>query len=63
MRDERLVAPVHRWVVGAKPRDGRIAGHLNGDRLDDRKVKRRFATAAEPSANVRVHAASGHRGV
>ena len=63
MWDERLVTPVHRWVVGAKPRDGRIVDRVNGDRLDDRKINLRFVTAAESSANVKVHAGSDYRGV
>ena len=63
MWDDKLVILVHRWVVGAKPRDGRIVDHVNGDRLDDRMINLRFVTAAESSANVKVHAASGYRGV
>ena len=63
MWDDKLVTLVHRWVAGAKPRDGRIVNHVNGDRLDDRKLSLRFVTAAESSANVKVHAASGYRGV
>jgi hypothetical protein len=46
MWDEKLVSWVHRWVVGAKPRDGRIVDHLDGDRLDERKLNLRFVTAA-----------------
>lgn len=63
MWDDDLVTLVHRWVAGAKPRDGRIVDHFNGDRLDDRRANLRFVTAAESSANVKVHAASGYRGV
>jgi hypothetical protein len=33
MWDEELVTLVHRWVMGAKRRDGRIVDHFNGDRL------------------------------
>lgn len=61
MWDEKLVTLVHRWVVGAKPRDGRIVDNVNGNRLDDRRLNLRFVTAAESSANVKVHAASGFR--
>ena len=61
--DDKLVTLVHRWVVGAKPRDGRIVDHLNGDRLNDRKLNLPFVTAAKSSANVKVHAASGYRGM
>ena len=63
MWDEEFVTLVHRWVVGAKRRDGRIVDRVNGDRLEDRKINLRFVTAAEFSANVKVHAASGYRGV
>lgn len=63
MWDDKLVTLVHRWVVGAKPRDGRIVDHLNGDRLNDRRLNLPFVTAAESSANVKVPAASGYRGV
>lgn len=58
----KLVTLVHCWM-GAKPRDGRIVDHLNGDRLDDRSLNLRFVTAAESRANVKVHASSGFRGV
>jgi hypothetical protein len=54
MWDEKLVTLVHRWVAGAKPKDGRIVDHINRDRLDDRKVNLRFVTASESSANVKV---------
>ena len=63
MWNDKLVTLAHRWVVGAKPRDGRIVDRVNGDRLDDRKINLPFVTAAESSANVEVHAASGYRGV
>lgn len=63
MWDEKLVTRVRRWVLGAKPRDGRIVDHVNGVRLDDRKVNLRFVTAAESSANVKARGISGFRGV
>jgi hypothetical protein len=50
-------------VSSSKPRDGRNAGHLNGDRLNDRRLYLPFVTAAESSANLKVHAASGYRGM
>ena len=39
MWDDKLVTLVHRWVAGAKPRDGRIVDHLNGDRLERPKAQ------------------------
>ena len=38
MWDDKYVTLVHHWVMGAKPKDGRIVDHLNGERLDDRRV-------------------------
>ena len=38
MWDDKYVTLVHRWVMGAKPKDGRIVDHLNGERLDDRRT-------------------------
>lgn len=58
-----MVILVHRWVMGATRRDGRIVDHVNGRPLDCRKANLRFVTAAESSANTKVRAASGFRGV
>ena len=54
---------LHRWVMGATRYDGQIVDHINGNRLDCRKVNLRFVTASESSANVKGRAASGFRGV
>ena len=43
MRDDTLVL---RRVMGTKPRDARSAGHVNGDRLDDRRLNLRLVTAS-----------------
>lgn len=61
--DAGMVILVHRWVMGAERRDGKIVDHVNGRPLDCRKANLRFVTAAESSANVKVRAASGFRGV
>jgi hypothetical protein len=57
------VTLVHRWVMGARHRDGKIVDHINGNRLDCRKVNLRIVTASESSSNVKGRAGSGYRGV
>jgi HNH endonuclease len=63
MRDDTRVTLVHSRVMGTKPRDAGSVDHVNGDRLDDRRLNLRFVTAAEYSADVKIRAASGYRGV
>ena len=63
MWDDKLVTLVHRRVMGAKSRDGRIVDHVNGDRLDDHQANLGFVTAAESSASDKGRASSGFRGL
>ena len=61
--DKPHMVVLHRWVMGAVLRDGKIVDHINGNRLDNRKVNLRFVTASESSSNTSVAARSGYRGV
>jgi hypothetical protein len=63
MFDVGRVTLVHRWVMGARHRDGKIIDHINGNRLDCRKVNLRIVTASESSSNVKARSRSGYRGV
>lgn len=58
------VVLLHRWLLGITDAGRDVIGdHINGDRLDNRRMNLRVVTAAESSANVRASGASGHRGV
>jgi hypothetical protein len=54
MWDEKLVILVHRWVMGAKPRDSLIVDHVNGDRLDERKVDKLWMRGTPERGNRRA---------
>src|SRR5260370_39738820 len=61
--DEKHVTLVHRWVMGAKLRDGRLVDHQDGDTLNNLRENLRFVTASESSSNVRARGSSGILGV
>ena len=57
------VSLVHRWVMGAKPRDGKIVDHINGNKLDNRRSNLRIVDASGSSQNVSGRGRSRFRGV
>lgn len=61
--DNKHVMLVHRWVMGAELRDGRIVDHINRNRLDNRKSNLRFVNPSESSSNKAAYGISGYRGV
>jgi hypothetical protein len=63
MREAGYVVPVHRFVMGCKPHDGKIVDHINRCRLDNQKCNLRFVNASESSSNVEHHPISKFRGV
>lgn len=55
---------LHRYLMGLQPGDPREVDHINGDKLDNRRVNLRIVTRAENAQNLAVHpGASSHRGV
>jgi hypothetical protein len=54
---------LHRWLLGLERGDKRMADHINGNRLDNRRSNLRVVTPSESSSNVRGRASSGFRGV
>jgi len=55
---------LHRWLMGATARDGRLVDHADRDKLNNqRRTNLEFVTPAESSANVAARARSGYRGV
>ena len=45
------VVSLHRFVMGAKPGDGKMIDHINRDPLDNRRENLRFCTASENMQN------------
>ena len=56
---------MHRQILGLVHGDVRQADHINGDRLDNRRVNLRIATPAQNQANTGLpaHNSSGFKGV
>ena len=54
---------LHRWLMGAQVRDGRLVDHKNRVKLDCQKSNLGFVTPSESSANVTGRSLSGYRGV
>lgn len=54
---------LHRELLGLVTRDGNIADHINGNRLDNRRANLRVVTPSMSSANVKHNPVSGYRGV
>ena len=42
---------MHRIILGLCPRDGKIADHINGDTLDNRRCNLRILTASQSNHN------------
>jgi hypothetical protein len=60
---KRKVSYLHREVLGAG--QGQIVDHINGDKLDDRKINLRFANSAQNQGNRKpsVSKSSRYKGV
>lgn len=56
---------LHRFILGLDPGDGRIADHINGDGLDNRRCNLRIVSAAQNLQNARrpVTNTTGLKGV
>jgi hypothetical protein len=60
----RSAGYLHRHLMGLRPGDKRQVDHINGDRLDNRRVNLRVVTEQENKRGYRTaRASSGHRGV
>jgi hypothetical protein len=57
---KRLFVYLHREILGLVPGDGIQADHINGDKLDNRRVNLRVCTAAENQQN--LYRCGPHRG-
>lgn len=59
----RVIVPVHRWVMGLSKGDGKIVDHINGNRLDNRRVNLRLVTRSINALNRRAPYASSSTGL
>lgn len=65
-RKPRQMVLMHRLIVGLEHGDPRQVDHINGERLDNRRVNLRIVTRAQQQQNLRVRSAtksSQYRGV
>jgi hypothetical protein len=56
---------LHRYVLGLKPRDGKIVDHINGNTLDCRKRNLRIVTISQNNWNSHrnLNSSTGYKGV
>ena len=62
---KRYMQKMHREILGLKNGDGRIADHINGDGLDNRKINLRIVDKSTNNSNCKKHRnnKSGYKGV